>query len=86
MLTQDATLPEIALVLGTGWGDVLELVQPRSVPFGALPGFHELPTLEGHRREVVYGSLQGVPVIALRGRIHLNEAPNDPKLPEQVRL
>ena len=31
-------------------------------------------------------TLAGTPVIALRGRVHLNEAPADPDLPMMVRL
>ena len=67
--------PRFGLVLGTGWGDALKLEGERSLPFGNLPGFEQLGTLTGHLRHVVYGKLDGTPVIALRGRVHLNEHP-----------
>jgi len=76
----------IGLILGTGWGDVLKLKNAREVAFKDIPGFEGLREIEGHARRVVYGKIGGVPVIALRGRVHLNEAPCDPKVYEMVRL
>lgn len=69
---------ETGLVLGTGWGEALRLDDMRSVPFSEIPGFENLAAfgkIEGHSRTVLYGTVQDVPVIALKGRIHLNEAP-----------
>ncbi len=82
----DAGGAKVGLVLGTGWGDVLDLREPREIPFGQLPGFEKLRSLEGHARRVVCGELAGRKVVALRGRVHLNEAPHDPALAEMVRL
>ncbi len=78
--------PEIAVILGTGWGD-------------ALPDFHNMISLsaigfpresiqeiDGHSRTVIYGELAGKRVIALRGRIHLNEHSTDPDIPMMARL
>ncbi|MEK7516849.1 MAG: purine-nucleoside phosphorylase [Patescibacteria group bacterium] len=76
----------IGLVLGTGWGDVLDIKDSAEIPFGDIPGFERLGTLRGHNRRVVYGRLNGGPVLALRGRVHLNEAPHDPAIPTMVRL
>lgn len=78
--------PAIGLVLGTGWGDAITFDDAREIPFGHITGFEDLAQLEGHARRVVYGKLGGVPVIALRGRVHLNERPNDPALAMMVRL
>ncbi len=76
----------IGLILGTGWGDVLKLRNVKEVPFKSIPGFEGLREIEGHARRVAYGTIGGVPVIALRGRVHLNEAPCSPRLMEMVRL
>ncbi len=76
----------IGLVLGTGWGDVLEFDQATELPFGEIPGFEGLEGLEGHARRLVIGTLAGKDVLALRGRVHLNEAPADPHVARMVRL
>lgn len=76
----------IGLVLGTGWGDVLKFDNAVEIPFGEIPGFGELAALEGHARRLVIGTLGGRDVVALRGRVHLNEAPCDPNVARMVRL
>lgn len=78
--------PEIGLVLGTGWADALQFEEAREIPFGDIPGFEVLGQLPGHARRLVVGKLAGVWVLALRGRVHLNEAPQDPQIPKMVRL
>lgn len=62
------------VVLGTGWGDCLDLKDAREVSLKALPGFESLGILEGHARTVVTGTLGGKRIMALRGRVHLNES------------
>lgn len=76
----------IGFVLGTGWGDVLEFDNAVEIPFGEIPGFGDLAALEGHARRLVIGTLGGKPVVALRGRVHLNEVPCDPSVARMVRL
>ncbi len=76
----------VGLVLGTGWGDALQLTNWRSVPFGGVPGFDGLAEIEGHERKVICGDLGGRNVLALSGRVHLNEHPYDPAIPQMVRL
>lgn len=76
----------IGLVLGTGWGTVLKFAGAVEIPFGEIPGFGKLTALEGHARRLVIGTLGGKKVVALRGRVHLNEAPCDPSVARMVRL
>ena len=77
---------EAGLILGTGWGSSLTLKDQREVEFGRLPGFTGLRSIEGHARKVLVGDIAGKTVAALSGRVHLNEAPNDPALAAMVRL
>ncbi len=77
---------KIGIVLGTGWGDLLPLERKRELEFAEIPGFTELRELPGHARRVAAGEVGGVPVVALRGRIHLNEAPVSRRLAEMARL
>lgn len=79
--------PRIAVVLGTGWGDALEFENRRSVPLKNITEyFWSLGTLAGHAREVVAGCVAGNDIIALRGRVHLNEAPDNANIYHMVRL
>src|ERR1035437_4156968 len=63
--------PRAGLVLGSGLGglaDALEL--EASIPFGELPGW-PAATAPGHAGKLLFGLLQGVPVVIQQGRFHL---------------
>lgn len=82
--------PDVGVILGTGWGQALSW-EPQSVlrmEIGSLPGFDtaQLRPLAGHDRQVVFGRIDDRKVIALQGRIHLNEAPYDQNVARMVRL
>jgi len=79
-------LPETAIILGTGWGEALNLEVLWESPLTYMAGFESLGSLEGHNRVLKYAKLNGKFVWVLSGRVHLNEAPNDPNLPKMVRL
>jgi len=60
----------VAVVLGSGLGAFADhLADARAAPFSDLPGFPRT-TVQGHKGRLVYGSLQGVPVLAQQGRLH----------------
>ncbi len=80
------TEPPVGLVLGTGWGEAVPWdASPQSVPLQDLPGFEALRDLAGHKRRVLFGTVGGRRVVALQGRVHLNEG-FDPRTIEMVRL
>jgi purine-nucleoside phosphorylase len=65
--------PKVAIVLGSGLGALAErLTDAVRIPYADIPGFH-VPTVEGHRGELVAGMLAGRPVVAQSGRFHLYE-------------
>lgn len=65
--------PTVAIVLGSGLGGLTErIAKPLRIPYSDIPGFHA-PTVEGHRGELVIGTLAGHTVIAQSGRFHLYE-------------
>lgn len=65
--------PRLALILGSGLGALAgEVENPRSVPFGEIPGFR-VARVAGHSGALVAGRLAGMDVIALAGRVHLYE-------------
>lgn len=65
--------PTIALVLGSGLGGLAEQVGDGvRIPYKDIPGFH-VPTVEGHRGELVIGKLGGKAVLVQSGRFHMYE-------------
>jgi purine-nucleoside phosphorylase len=65
--------PVAAIVLGSGLGALADRVQhARRVPYAEIPGFHA-PKVEGHRGELICGSLGGREVLLLAGRFHMYE-------------
>ena len=65
--------PRVAIVLGSGLGKLTERVtKAERIPYREIPGFH-VPTVLGHKGELVAGKLGGVPVIMQSGRFHMYE-------------
>lgn len=63
----------MALILGSGLGDLAdEVASPTVVPYKEIPYF-PVSTVAGHAGELVLGTLEGVPVVAMRGRVHYYE-------------
>jgi len=66
-------VPQVAVVLGSGLRSLAESVDGAiRVSYGDIPGFPE-PTVAGHGGELVFGVLEGVPVVVQSGRFHLYE-------------
>jgi purine-nucleoside phosphorylase len=67
------TAPRVAIVLGTGMGDVTAAIRNGvRIPYGRIPGFART-AVKSHRGEMVFGELDGVPVAAMEGRFHFYE-------------
>ena len=64
--------PQVAAVLGSGLGGVVELLDARprlSVSYGDIPNVPGASVL-GHAGELVAGTVHGQPMIVLSGRVH----------------
>ena len=60
----------VAIVLGSGLGAFAEALQgAQALAFAELPGFPRA-TVQGHKGRLVFGTLDGTPVLALQGRLH----------------
>jgi len=77
VLTQQGELasPGLAIVLGSGLGDVVDLLEPQPrirIPYGDIP---DIPrgSVGGHAGELVAGLAAGTPAIVLSGRTHAYE-------------
>lgn len=65
--------PRAAIVLGSGLGFLADEVRDATrIPYSDLPGFPQ-PGVEGHKGELVAGTLDGIPVVVQSGRFHLYE-------------
>jgi purine-nucleoside phosphorylase len=68
-----ASLPETAIVLGSGLGDFADTLLDRiATPYAELP-YWPPSTVVGHDGRLVIGSVGGKRVAALAGRVHLYE-------------
>jgi len=66
-------VPDVALVLGSGLGDLADAVEEAvRIPYADLPGFPR-SGVSGHAGAVVAGRLGGAPVLILAGRAHYYE-------------
>src|SRR5579863_1971488 len=67
--------PRVAIVLGSGLGEVVERVKDAEVvPYGSIPFFPRLgASVEGHAGELRLGRWGRTPVVILSGRMHLYE-------------
>ena len=62
--------PVAALILGTGLGGVAERINVRQqIPFSEIPNFPE-STVEGHKGNLLLGTLGDVRIVAMQGRFH----------------
>ena len=65
--------PEVAMILGTGLGQLAERIKPEIViPYEELPHFPK-STVQSHKGQLVLGELSGKKVAAMEGRFHFYE-------------
>ena len=66
-------LPTIAIILGTGLGDLINHIEVKQViDYKEIPYF-PLSTVEGHSGKLIIGILGGKRILAMQGRFHYYE-------------
>lgn len=71
--TRSNFMPKVGIILGSGLGKLVELVEDKTViPYSEIPGFPEC-TVAGHAGNLILGSVKGTNVAILQGRSHLYE-------------
>jgi purine-nucleoside phosphorylase len=76
----------IAVILGSGLGDFSrQLTETVTIPYGSIPHYPR-PTVEGHSGELAVGKIDGIPVIAARGRFHYYEGYDISTVTTPIRL
>ncbi|XP_069701286.1 purine nucleoside phosphorylase [Periplaneta americana] len=65
--------PAIGIICGSGLGAVADsLTERQCFPYETIPHF-PVSTVKGHAGQLVFGLLQGVPVMCMQGRFHYYE-------------
>lgn len=66
-------IPEIAIILGTGLGALVENIKKNQyIPYEEIPNF-PISTVEGHKGNLIFGQLGNKQVMAMQGRFHYYE-------------
>ncbi|MDP2173433.1 MAG: purine-nucleoside phosphorylase [Candidatus Cloacimonadaceae bacterium] len=66
-------IPETAIILGTGLSDLADSVEIQfSIPYDEIPGFVN-STAPSHLGNMIMGTLNGIPILILQGRLHFYE-------------
>jgi purine-nucleoside phosphorylase len=78
--------PAIGIVLGSGLGAFAEqIADATTIPFTDIPHFPK-STVPGHSGRLVIGTLDGVPVAVMQGRVHAYEGYSSEEVTFPVRV
>jgi len=71
-LAAHAGVPRVAIVLGSGFGGLVDAVEgAERIPYSAIEGAPVAPqNVVGHEGALVFGSVSGTPVVVFAGRVH----------------
>jgi purine-nucleoside phosphorylase len=71
--SKSSVQPEIGLILGSGLGVLADLIEDGvAIPYQEIPYF-PVSTVDGHEGELLLGTIQGRPVVMMKGRFHMYE-------------
>src|SRR5262245_41257526 len=77
---------KVGLILGYGLGSISDLLtRTITIPYQAIPGLHGTDVV-GHASLLVLGYLGDIPVICLKGRLHLYEGVSFDSIKTLVRI
>lgn len=75
--------PEILIILGSGLGSLGDSIENKIIiPYNELATFPQIH-IQGHKGQLIAGSLNGKDVLCMQGRIHLYEG-HDPQIINSV--
>ena len=65
--------PEIGIVLGSGLGGLADCITVQhAISYSEIPNF-PVSTVEGHKGQLLFGTIEGHRVVAMQGRFHYYE-------------
>lgn len=66
-------IPEVGLILGSGLGEFADEIENKiEIEYKDLEGF-PISTVKGHSGKLVFGNINGLNVVAMKGRVHYYE-------------
>lgn len=66
-------VPKVAIVLGSGLGDFAQTIRVElELPYEQIKGF-PVSTVPGHAGRFIFGYVEDVPVVCMKGRVHYYE-------------
>ena len=66
-------VPKIAIVLGSGLGDFADLIRIEcEIAYSEIDGF-PVSTVPGHAGKFIFGYVEDIPVVCMKGRVHFYE-------------
>ena len=66
-------IPEIAIILGSGLSKLADFIEDtQEIAYEDIPNFPET-TVAGHEGKLIFGTLKGRKVVAMKGRFHFYE-------------
>src|SRR5882757_6059566 len=78
--------PEVGIILGTGLGGLVKEIEvEKQLMYSKIPDF-PISTLEFHSGKLIFGTLGGVKVVAMQGRLHYYEGYNMQQITFPVRV
>ena len=78
--------PEVGIILGTGLGDLVNEIEiHHTIPYSLIPDF-PVPTVTGHRGQLIFGTMSGKNIVAMQGRFHYYEGYSMTELAFPVRV
>ena len=86
ILAQDGFECKQAVILGTGLGNLSDQIQVKTaIPYSDIPHF-PTSTVESHKGQLLFGMLDGAPIIVLAGRFHYYEGYSMKELTFPIRV
>ena len=77
--------PEIAIILGSGLGELADEYCDISIDYKDIPGF-EASTVRGHKGRLVFAEINGKNVVMMQGRFHFYEGHSIQKVVYPVKV
>ena len=79
-------IPEVAIILGTGLGELVNHIEnPQYIPYHEIPNF-PVSTVEGHSGNLIFGDLGKKRIMAMQGRFHYYEGYNMKEVTFPIRV
>jgi purine-nucleoside phosphorylase len=78
--------PKVGIILGTGLGGLVDEINIlHTIPYEFIPNF-PVSTVEGHKGQLIFGTMSGKNIVAMQGRFHFYEGYSMQELTFPIRV